>query len=193
MAVCVFSGKGGVGKSTISLNFASTKLWQIITNDSRSMLRLSMDKKDLLLLKQDQNIPSLKKDAKIIYDLGGHFDERVIKAFEQSEYVIIPTYKQISCLQLTIDSARTVEKYNKNIIFVANKISKTEDYETIKQALSKYFDYPILQLKDSKAMDIIFDEKTSLKKLVSEGGLREYHYKKINDQFDEIFKAVKVA
>ena len=190
MAITVFSAKGGVGKTLTSLNLAYTKQWMIITNDTLSPLQTVMKKEHLLKLKPDQEIPTIKSDAPIIFDMGGHLDPRVIKAIKQSTKVIIPFLVDEMTMKVTALTIKEVEQYSKNIILLANKIKTDNEFEMAKMAMSIICDYPVLRLKESKALPKIFSSKESIKQMISKGGLKKYHYQSVNDQFEDLIQEI---
>ena len=184
MAISIFSAKGGVGKTMISLNYAFTKGWAIVTNDLLSPLDKVMKPESLKKLGLDEEIPDYDKSAPIIYDLGGHLDRRIIKAFKQSEMIIVPVLEDFVCMQVTVNTLKEIEVYNKNIIILANRITSDKEFEKIKQSFELFFDYPIIRLKESKSLSKVFTDRKSIEKMVSEGGLKKHHYTKVKEQFD---------
>lgn len=193
MIISVYNFKGGVGKTGISLNLALTLDYGVITNDIYSPLEKILKKEDLLKVAQNQTFKKLPKEADIIYDLGGHIDQRAILALKQSEYIIVPTINDFVVLQVTVNSIKEIEKYNSNIIVVANRVrGRGDDYKSIRQVIGKFYNkYPVTEIKESKAIPNIFEEKKSVRAMVSEGGLKKYHYQIVSKQFNYLIKIFK--
>ena len=80
MKITIFSLKGGVGKTSISVNLALTLKYGVITNDVYTPLERVVSKESLLKLEQNQALPDLPESYDIIFDFGGYVDSRVIKA-----------------------------------------------------------------------------------------------------------------
>jgi cellulose biosynthesis protein BcsQ len=187
MKITVYNFKGGVGKTSISLNIALTCDFGIITNDVYSPLERVLRNEQFIKIEHDQSLPEIPDEYNIIFDLGGHIDKRAIEAIKQSDCVLVPVTNDFVNLQVTINAIGEIEKFNKNIVVIANRTIKN-DFPEISQAVRKFYDYPVLELKLSKAFSNIFQEKKSIKGMVAKGGLKAYSYRFVNEQFDELLK-----
>lgn len=187
MKITVFSLKGGVGKTSISVNLALTLGFGVITNDIYTPLERVISKESLLKLQQNQTIPDLPDNYNIIFDFGGYVDSRIIKALQISDHVIIPTTSSYLDLQLAINTIEEVKKYNNKIIAIANLITNDDDLLLVKDTFKKMeYKYPILPIKKTASIKNIFSNKESLSSLVSKGGLLKYHYQSAKSQFDKL-------
>lgn len=192
MKITIFSLKGGVGKTSISVNLALTLKYGIITNDVYTPLEKVIAKESLLKLDQNQALPDLPESYDIIFDFGGYVDSRVVEAINISNYVIIPVTSSYLDLQLAINTVEEIKKYNNNIIIVANMLSSQKDYSLIQEAMKKMdYIYPIMPIKRTASIKNIFSNKQSVESLVSKGGLSKYHYQNAKSQFDDLVKLLK--
>jgi len=192
MKITIFSLKGGVGKTSISVNLALTLKYGIITNDVYTPLERVIAKESLLKLSQNQALPDLPENYDIIFDFGGYVDSRVVEAINISNYVIIPVTSSYLDLQLAINTIEEIKKYNNNIIIVANMISSQKDYSLIQEAMKKMeYKYPVMPIKRTASIKNIFSNKQSIESLVSKGGLSKYHYQNAKSQFDDLVKLLK--
>lgn len=189
MKLTVYNFKGGVGKTSISLNMALTLDYGIVTNDIYSPLEDILGKKRVLKISPTGKINKLPDDYDIIFDLGGYLDERAVPALKQSDYVLIPVVREVLDLKISLSTIKEIERHNKNIIIVANR-TKKNDYEQIKKVMSKFYDYPIFNIKQSQAIPNLLENKISIRNTVNKGGLQAYHYKKIDHQFNELFNFI---
>jgi len=191
LIITIYNFKGGVGKTSIALNFALTAEYGIITNDVYSPLESVLSEKQYIKVEPDEDFPDIPKKLNIIYDLGGHIDKRAIKIIKKSDYILIPTLSDFLSLKVTINAILEIEIYNNKIIIIGNGTHKSEIKHIKKVIRDCKFNYPLFELKKSKAFINIFREQKSIGKMTKEGGLKAYHYKVINEQFDKLIKYIE--
>jgi len=179
----IYNFKGGVGKTSIALNIALARNFGIVTNDVYSPLERVLPEKQFLKIYQNKPFPTLSNEINVIYDLGGRIDKRAIGVIKESDFVIIPTTGDYINLQVTIDAIAEIEKYSKKIIIVANRAQKN-DFSEIKKNLNIFYNYFVIELKESKVFSNIFKEKKSISAICNKGGLKAYSYRIINEQFN---------
>jgi cellulose biosynthesis protein BcsQ len=192
MQITIYNFKGGVGKTSIALNIALTCNFGIITNDVYSPLEKVLSEKKFIKIFQEEALPDIPEDIDVIFDLGGHVDQRAIKAITETDQIVVPTTGDYINLQVTIDAITEIEKYTKKIVIIANRTSKNS-FNKIKKILNHFCDYPVIELKESKAFSNIFSEKKSIQAMVNEGGLKAYNYRLINDQFNNLLKHIGIT
>ena len=201
MKLCIYSFKGGVGKTSIALNLAIELNAGIVTNDISTPIRNVLGDKRTLQIMPGQTFPNINEDIDLIYDLGGYADKRAIEEIKKADLVIIPTFKNESPdLSTCIESVKEIQKFNTKILIIANKVKKGH-YDYIKESLEAHFNYPILPLNDSTALQRIFgseeiidgkrvfknnSQALSISQLAQENKLLAHSYRKVLPQFQKI-------
>jgi len=190
MKLMTWSLKGGVGKSSIALNISLEHDFGVITNDYYTPLKGIISEENLKILSPKEKTPQVPNDVDVIFDYGGYVDSRAIDALKQSDFVLIPVVRSIPDIKVTIPSIQEIERYNKNIILIANK-SEPGDYKNLKELFSEIGEFHTLEIKKSEAINDMFVKKKSIHQIVREGGIKGYHFKKIANQFDQLTNYIK--
>lgn len=185
MLLVVYNFKGGEGKSRIAQNLALTMDYSIITNDVFSPIEKILKNHQFLKIWPDQKFPDVSVDDDIIFDLGGYPDGRVVQILKKSRFIIVPITNEIDNIQVGINTIDTIEKYNKNIIIIANRTT-ANDFQVISNDLSCLYNYPIFEVKKSTALSKLSTRRQSIREIVKNNPLLKYNYNKINDQFNSI-------
>ena len=191
-----FSLKGGVGKTSLASAISLELSWirqpvPVITNDPISPLENLLGSDNALLIPQGQEIPnSFKKNEDVIIDLGGFVDERSIPVLEHSKTIIIPTLGSFLSLSGLVGTLMEVERFNKNIVVVINRVDKKEE-QSVRTFIKEKGDYPIISVKSSKCFENIHYQKKSVAQMMVEQPLRRRSYDGVSKQIWEIINHLK--
>lgn len=188
MIITVYSFKGGVGKTPISINLALHFGYSIVTNDVYTPLEKIFPKKNLLKLMPKDRLPEFGK-VNVVIDLAGSMESRSVIALKQSDVVIVPVICDRDVLDMTLNFIKEIEPFNKNIIIIMTRSigSKEEkDLEYVSNVIGQFYDYPIFPLRKSTAFDHVKKHKKSIQKIVEEDKILARPFKKINEQMNKI-------
>jgi len=191
-----FSLKGGVGKTSLAsaisleLGFVNQPV-PVITNDPISPLEDLLGTENAMLIQQDQEIPnSFDKEEDVIIDLGGFVDERIISVLEKSKTIIIPTLGSFLSLSGLVGTLQEVERFNKNIVIVLNRVDKKEEHKVV-SFINDKGNYPVFSLKSSKCFENIHYQKKSVAQMMEEEPLRRRSYDGVSKQIWKIINYLK--
>jgi cellulose biosynthesis protein BcsQ len=164
MSYVVYSIKGGVGKTTLSVQISQMLEYTYVTNDSHSSAHnLMPEEKGFLVSKEEYD--EIPYDENVVYDFGGFKDTRINEIIKQAKKVVIPTLTSIVDLQATLATLKDVAAINKNIVIIVNrtknnnKASELKDY--LIEEINKLFEnitIPIIFVRESSVLeDSLFD------------------------------------
>jgi len=170
MKVAVYSPKGGVGKTSISLNLALELDWFLISNDEFGGVVELLNKgrsraKGLLVKANDKDITNKELT---VYDFGGFRDNRVQVILKAADVVIIPTLHSYSDIKATLSTIVELQTHlhQTNIIIAINKVS-TSSKKKDEKGEKDYADY--------------VDTKANIKAFISQNNLEKVKFIKIRD------------
>ena len=164
MSFVVYSIKGGVGKTTLSVQISQMLEHTYVTNDSHSSAHNLMpeEKGFLVSIEEYEEIPY---DDNIVYDFGGFKDTRINDIIKQANKIVIPTLTSIVDVQATMATLKDVIEINKNIILVVNRAKNNNKATELKEYLAdeikkldSNINIPIIFVRESSVLeDSLFD------------------------------------
>ena len=164
MSYVIYSIKGGVGKTTLSVQISQMLEYTYVTNDPHSSAHNLLPEEKGFLVSKDE-YEEIPYDDNVVYDFGGFIDPRINDIIKQSKKVLIPTLTSIVDLQATLATLKDVIEVNKNIIIVVNRTKNnnksTELKEYLLEEIEKLYgkvNIPIIFVRDSSVLeDSLFD------------------------------------
>jgi len=191
-----FSLKGGVGKTSLAsaisleLSFINQPV-PVITNDPISPLEGLLGSENAMIIQQDQDLPNaFSKDENVIIDLGGFVDQRSIPVLENAKNIVIPTLGSFLSLVGLVGTIQEVEKFNKNIVIVINRVDKKEE-QSVRTFINEKGNYPIFSVKSSKCFENIHYQKKSVSQMMEEEPLRRRSYDGVSKQIWDLINHLK--
>ncbi len=164
MSFVVYSIKGGVGKTTLSVQISQMFDYTYVTNDSHSSAHNLMPEEKGFLVSSEE-YDEIPFDENIVYDFGGFKDTRINNIIKQANKIIIPTLTSIVDVQATMATLKDVAQINKNIVIAINRTKNNNKAIELKEYLSdeikKSFqdlDISIIFVRESSVLeDSLFD------------------------------------
>ena len=164
MSIVVYSIKGGVGKTTLSVQISQMLDYTYVTNDSHSSAHNLMPEEKGFLVSSEE-YEEIPYDDRVVYDFGGFKDTRINDIIKKSNKVIIPTLTSIVDVQATLATLKDVIEVNKNIIIVVNRTKNNNKSIELKEYLLEEIEklygkvnIPIIFVRDSSVLeDSLFD------------------------------------
>lgn len=208
MKITVFSAKGGVGKTPISYNIAKDRGYAIGTNETYHVLDQVMPEDQLIAIPPNHEFPQFGDDIDIVFDLGGAIGAdsaaSILSAVRQSDIVFVPINNEYKSINGGFHTIRELQIHNLNIALIVTKITKRKNeiigtwYQSadFKEVTSAIFglmerEFPAFPLKTSAVFDNIFDRELSVAQICALGGVDQYHYAAVRDQFADIYKFIE--
>lgn len=157
MSFVVYSIKGGVGKTTLSVQISQMLEYTYVTNDSHSSAHNLMPEEKGFLVSSEE-YEEIPFDNNIVYDFGGFKDTRIKDIIKQSKKIIIPTLTSIVDLQATLATLKDIAEVNKNIIIVINRAKSNNKALELKE----YLEEEIKKSYNDLNITIIFVRESSV-------------------------------
>ena len=157
MSFVVYSIKGGVGKTTLSVQISQMFDYTYVTNDSHSSAHNLMPEEKGFLVSSEE-YDEIPFDENIVYDFGGFKDTRINNIIKQANKIIIPTLTSIVDVQATMATLKDVIEINKNIVIIVNRAKNNNKAIELKE----YLDDEIKKLDSNINIPIIFVRESSV-------------------------------
>ena len=164
MSFVIYSIKGGVGKTTLSVQISQMLDYTYVTNDPHSSAHNLLPEEKGFLVSKDE-YEEIPYDDNVVYDFGGFIDPRINEIIEQSNKILIPTLTSIVDLQATLATLKDVMKINKNVVIIINRTKNNNKAIELKEYLEEEinkeyanFKIPIIFVRESSVLeDSLFD------------------------------------
>lgn len=134
MSLVVYSIKGGVGKTTLSVQISQMFDYTYVTNDSHSSAHNLMPEEKGFLVSSEE-YDEIPFDENIVYDFGGFKDTRINNIIKQAKKIIIPTLTSIVDVQATMATLKDIAQINENIVIVINRAKSNNKASELKEYL----------------------------------------------------------
>lgn len=157
MSFVVYSIKGGVGKTTLSVQISQMIEYTYVTNDSHSSAHNLMPEEKGFLVSSEE-YEEIPYDDNVVYDFGGFKDTRINDIIKQANKILIPTLTSIVDVQATLATLKDVIEINKNIVIIVNRAKNNNKATDLKE----YLEDEIKKLDSNINIPIIFVRESSV-------------------------------
>lgn len=189
--ITVWTNKGGNAKSSISLAFSLEFGFPIVTNDTASPIGEILGEGWAIVLDLDEDIPEdiLTSGDKVLFDLGGKAEDRVVIAAQHSDVIIMPIIHrsrwEMDVFKLSVDAMLDI---NPNIVLVAAGTKPAQLKKTMQELSHCYPNLPLLEISESTAFTRMAEEGKSIKDICSDEPFLAHHYAKITKQLHKLMQ-----
>ena len=209
MKICVYSAKGGVGKTPIATNIVLDREYAIGTNEHFQLFDTFIPDDRVLAIELDQGFPEIPQGIDIIFDLAGSISANsgsIVSALKQSDLVIVPISNEVKAIYGGTGTIREILRFCSNVLVVVTKLEKGRKEQFKKDEWHKSAAFlnvqsqvhgtdgleniPCLPLKLSKVFDAIFEKEQSILQLMNTDSLAKYNYAEVSRQFNEIYNFI---
>lgn len=157
MSFVVYSIKGGVGKTTLSVQISQMLEYTYVTNDSHSSAHNLMPEEKGFLVSSEE-YEEIPYDDNVVYDFGGFKDTRINDIIKQAKKIVIPTLTSIVDVQATLATLKDVIEINKHIVIIVNRAKNNNKATELKE----YLEEEIKKLDSNVNIPIIFVRESSV-------------------------------
>lgn len=190
MKILIWSLKGGVGKSHLSMAIGYEHGFVIVTNELLSPVSKIYPEGKIKVLAKNESVPELPNNVNVVYDFMGAPDDRALDTCKIVDVVIIPTTNEGTFdIQHALESINQLKAHSDKIMVVVNK-TKKGDYNEVKKIINKFYEkIPVLELKHSKAISGISKTGKSIREQIKPWNKR--HFEKPLEQLDLIVQEIE--
>ena len=207
MKVSFYSGKGGCGKTPLSICLMIDKEYAFASNESYDVMTGKIDDSRLLFVASEDEVPSFTSDIDIVFDLAGTMtssDYSVVSALKQSDVVVVPIYNDEGALKAGMKAIHAAHKLGKTVIVAATKLEKktsqgweeSNDYLTIRNVVGSIkqdigYMPAVMPLRLSKLFKKVISDCTSIRELSSRSALSRKQQSDLVAQLDALYREIE--
>ncbi|KAB7889577.1 hypothetical protein [Poseidonibacter ostreae] len=205
MSYAVWNYKGGVGKTTLSIQLAKIFEYEYFTNDSAGAQDIVKDGTGFCANENDKEFPF---EREVIYDFGGYKDPRMIDILEKCDKVIVPLQKSFLDIKTTLQTLIEISEFNSNVIVIVNRFSgavkKREEIfndiqeyllQELEKAGAEFDSIEFMTIRDSELLaDCQFDGDSIYDRINSQKnkGFYKSIYKNLVSDIDKLVELLEV-
>lgn len=198
MSIAIYTIKGGVGKTTLSVQAAQMLGYTYVTNDAHASVHDLMDEEKSFLVSSN-DFDEIPYDEDIVYDFGGFKDFRIKAIIEKVNKVVIPTLTSMADIKGTLATLKEVAEINKNIILVINRAKSDNKAKELKEYLveeinkiDSTLNIQYLLVRESSALqDSLFDCE-SIEAKAGKNRFKKHIYRNAIEDMAEFKKLLEV-
>jgi cellulose biosynthesis protein BcsQ len=211
MKVCIWSKKGGSGKTPLSYYLAKEHGFKVATNDF-GVYDMILQKDEFDYTPYEKAFPVYSDDKRIVFDLGGMLAsgaKSIVSAIKSSDIVVVPVFFESAAVTGAVLSIREIVKLNRNIVVVATKLernaadkdrmladySNSFEFRSIKKTIDRLseglgVDLPIYPTAKTTMYHQMIKNRKSASELMKDNPLLARSYKNARYQIEQVCKHI---
>ena len=181
--IAIWTNKGGQGKTSLALALALEFDFPVMTNDFHSPIDSVLPEGDAYHLQPGEDFPAIPAGNKVILDMGGNAEARVVAAANNADVILMPViYNSPQEMKVFLESVAEMKQHNPRIVLVVNGCKRGK-FKSISEIINNYFpQFPILEVKESRAFARVVEEGKSIAQMMNENPLNRFHFKEVHRQ-----------
>ena len=189
--ITIWTNKGGNAKTSIAIGISKEFNFPVITNDTASPAADVLGEDWAIVLGLDEDIPQeiIESDQKLVFDLGGKAEDRVVIAAQQSDVVIMPVINN-SMLDMSVfkKSVTAMLEINPNIVLVV-AACKAGEFKATEAELNHFYPgLPVVEIKQSTAFAKMCATGKSISEICKEQPFLAHNYGKVLKQLHHLME-----
>ncbi|MBL1294490.1 MAG: hypothetical protein COB61_011560 [Thiotrichales bacterium] len=180
MVIVIAGKKGSTGKTPISLNIAKATDSIILTNDDDVVEEIHENARVMPVSEMAEL--DFTKLPNTVIDLGGYIEAGTISIIKRCDLVIIPVVNHISFLKRSISAVDELSKYNDNVIVIATKTKKPNDFKHIQESMKDFNIKAFFELKQTELFNNSMDMGLGIEDYLSSAPILRSAYGKRKNQ-----------
>lgn len=198
MSIAVYNIKGGVGKTTLSVQISQMLNYMYVSNDPFASAHNLLDASKVKMFSEEK-YNEIPFEEKTVYDFGGFFDKRISNIIKKVDKVVIPTLTSIVDVQGTLATLNAVLKLNKNVVIVINRAKNNEKAIELRDylldeiaAIDKSLEIEILFVRDSSPLEDSLFDCLSIVEKAGNNRFRLHQYRNPIEDLSKLTSALEV-
>lgn len=185
--IAIWNPKGGQAKTSLAMAIALEYNYFVQTNDAHSPIDLVLPAGTSYRLPEGGDWFPVPENQRMIFDLGGKSEERVVTAAKASDVVIMPVINNNPLeLSVFLEGVFEMLQINPNILIAVCATEKGAFKKTSEQITKHFPSLPIVEIKKSRAFARVIEDRKSISQICKDSGSDAFHFSRVNTQLKNL-------